>query len=101
METLAQLGPPMLLFLIMVAMPLFYSLPISLITAELATSFRENGGAIVCVKEAFGERIAWHVAFSRWFMGVADTAIFPVILSHTAIELIKDISNDKITFPSF
>ncbi|KAJ0076869.1 hypothetical protein Patl1_35652 [Pistacia atlantica] len=47
-------GGPLLSLLGFLIFPLFWSIPEALITAELATSFPENGGYVIWIASAFG-----------------------------------------------
>ncbi|KAA8545785.1 hypothetical protein F0562_020764 [Nyssa sinensis] len=47
-------GGPLLSLLGFLIFPLFWSIPEALVTAELATSFPENGGYVIWISSAFG-----------------------------------------------
>lgn len=47
-------GGPLLALLGFIVLPIFWSLPEALITAELAASFPENGGYVIWISSAFG-----------------------------------------------
>ncbi|KAH1040359.1 hypothetical protein J1N35_042102 [Gossypium stocksii] len=59
--------------------PLFWSIPEALITAELATSFPENGGYVIWISSAFGPFWGFQEGFWKWFSGVMDNALYPVL----------------------
>jgi len=48
----------------------FLFVPLSMITAELGTTFPENGGLCQWVRHAFGDRWAARVSWCYWFNGV-------------------------------
>ncbi|VAI28017.1 unnamed protein product [Triticum turgidum subsp. durum] len=67
---------PLLGFLIL---PVLWSLPEALITAELASAFPTNAGYVAWVSAAFGPTVAFLVGFSKWASGTLDNALYPVL----------------------
>lgn len=59
--------------------PIFWSIPEALVTAELATSFPENGGYVIWISSAFGPFWGFQEGFWKWFSGVMDNALYPVL----------------------
>ena len=57
-------GGPLLAILGFLILPLIWSVPEALITAELATTFPENSGYVAWVTAAFGPFWGFQVAFS-------------------------------------
>ncbi|KAK7820014.1 putative polyamine transporter [Quercus suber] len=57
--------------------PLF--IPEALVTAELSTSFPENGGYVIWISSAFGPFWGFQEGFWKWFSGVMDNALYPVL----------------------
>ncbi|KAF2294566.1 hypothetical protein GH714_012654 [Hevea brasiliensis] len=49
------------------------------VTAELATSFPENGGYVIWISSAFGHFWGFQEGFWKWFSGVMDNALYPVL----------------------
>ncbi|WCJ17930.1 Amino acid permease family protein [Euphorbia peplus] len=80
-------GGPLLSLLGFLIFPLIWSVPEALITAELATSFPENGGYVIWISSAFGPFWGFQEGFWKWFSGVMDNALYPVLfldyLKHT------------------
>ncbi|KAJ4804436.1 Amino acid permease family protein [Rhynchospora pubera] len=72
-------GGPLLSLLGFIVLPIFWSLPEALITAELAASFPENGGYVVWVSAAFGPFWAFQEGFWKWASGTLDNALYPVL----------------------
>ncbi|KAK1558793.1 hypothetical protein Q3G72_006699 [Acer saccharum] len=72
-------GGPLLSLLGFLIFPLFWSIPEALVTAELATCFPENGGYVVWVSSAFGPFWGFQEGFWKWFSGVMDNALYPVL----------------------
>ena len=62
-ETLLQAAPPAHVFTGLLIVPLVYSLPIALITAELSSALPQDGGFVVWVSRACGSAIGSHNAY--------------------------------------
>ena len=60
-------------------LPIIWSIPEALITAELSTAFPENSGFVAWVTAAFGPRWGFMEGFFKWLSGVTDNALYPVI----------------------
>lgn len=78
----AELGLSAVFFLILAAVIFF--IPISLVTAELASSWPRPGGCYVWVDEAFGKSAA---LIALWLSWMASISWFPTILAFTATML--------------
>lgn len=72
-------GGPLLALLGFLVFPILWSVPEALITAELATSFPANGGYVVWISAAFGPFWGFQEGFWKWFSGVMDNALYPVL----------------------
>lgn len=72
-------GGPLLSLLGFLVFPLIWSIPEALVTAELATSFPENGGYVLWISAAFGPFWGFQEGFWKWFSGVMDNALYPVL----------------------
>lgn len=72
-------GGPLLSLLGFLIFPLIWSVPEALVTAELATCFPENGGYVVWISTAFGPFWGFQEGFWKWFSGVLDNALYPVL----------------------
>lgn len=60
---------------------IFFFIPVSLISAELATGWPETGGVYIWVREALGKKMGFLAVFLQW----ANNVIwYPSILSFTA-----------------
>jgi len=76
-ETLvASVGPGSAL-LILVAVPLVYSIPEVLIVGELASMLPEEGGYYRWVQRAFGPFWAFQNGWLTWMYSLVDMAIYP------------------------
>lgn len=67
---------PILGFLVL---PVLWSLPEALVTAELASAFPTNAGYVAWVSAAFGPAVAFLVGFTKWASGTLDNALYPVL----------------------
>ncbi|KAK9715836.1 hypothetical protein RND81_06G192800 [Saponaria officinalis] len=72
-------GGPLLSILGFMIFPIIWSLPEALITAELATTYPQNGGYVVWITSAFGPFWGFQEGFWKWFGGVMDNALYPVL----------------------
>ncbi|KAJ3674339.1 hypothetical protein LUZ60_004955 [Juncus effusus] len=72
-------GGPLLSLLGFLLLPLLWSLPEALITAELASAFPTNGGYVVWISAAFGPFWAFQEGFWKWTSGTLDNALYPVL----------------------
>ena len=68
-------------------MPLVWSLPEALVTAELATTFPSNAGFVQWVTAAFGAFWGFQEGFLSWISSVADAALYPVLFRDYLNEL--------------
>ncbi len=68
------------IFLFILAAIIFF-IPISLVSAELATGWPKNGGVFAWVKEAFGHRTGF---LAIWLLWIENAIWYPTILSFIA-----------------
>jgi amino acid transporter len=76
-ETLVREVGPGLALLILVLVPLFYSLPEILIVGELASMLPEEGGYYRWVQRAFGPFWAFQNGWLTWMYSLVDMALYP------------------------
>lgn len=60
---------------------LLFFIPISLVSAELATGWPERGGVYVWIREAFGHRVGFLAVWLQW---IENVVWYPTILSFVA-----------------
>ena len=77
---MATVGPGLAL-LILALVPLVWSLPETLIVAELASALPEEGGYYRWVRRAFGEFWAFQNGWLTWLYSLVDMAIYPVLFN--------------------
>jgi len=68
------------LFYFILTIILFF-IPVSLVSAELATGWPERGGVYVWVREAFGHRLGF---LAGWLLWIENVVWYPTILSFIA-----------------
>lgn len=78
----AEFGLASIFYYIVAALVFF--IPISLVTAELATGWPRPGGNYVWVSEAFGKKTGFYALWMSWMESIAW---FPAILAFTAVML--------------
>lgn len=78
-EDAVSAGGPLLAILGFLLLPLIWSVPEALITAELATTFPENSGYVAWVTAAFGPFWGFQEGFWSWVSGVTDNSLYPVM----------------------
>ncbi|KAK1267801.1 putative polyamine transporter [Acorus gramineus] len=78
-DSVSSGGGPLLPLLGFLFLPLLWSLPEALITAELSTSFPDNGGYVLWVSSAFSPFWGFQEGLWKWFSGVMDNALYPVL----------------------
>lgn len=78
-EDAVSKGAPLLALLGFLVLPLVWSVPEALVTAELATTFPENSGYVAWVTAAFGPFWGFQKGFYSWVSGVTDNAVYPVL----------------------
>jgi amino acid transporter len=79
-ELVARVGPGLAL-LMLVLVPLLWSLPEVLIVGELASMLPEEGGYYVWVRRAFGPFWAFQNGWWTWMYSLVDMAIYPVLFT--------------------
>lgn len=60
-------------------MPLFWSVPSALVTAELSTAFPDDAGFVSWVTGAFGPFWGFQEGVLSWICAVTDNAIYPTL----------------------
>lgn len=78
-DSVRAAGGPLLPLLGFLIFPFLWSLPEALITAELSTTFPHNGGYVIWISSAFGPFWGFQEGFWKWFSGVMDNALYPVL----------------------
>lgn len=79
MPSSAEFGYSLIVFYILAG--LFFFIPTSLVSAELATGWPQTGGVYIWVREAFGQRWGFLAIWLQWFENVIW---YPTVLSFIA-----------------
>ena len=78
----AEYGFSAVFYYLLAAITFF--IPVSLVSAELATGWPETGGVYVWVREAFGKKIGFLTIWLQWFYNVVW---YPTIMSLIAVTI--------------
>ena len=78
-ETLVHEVGPGLALLVLLAVPILWSIPEVLIVGELASMLPEEGGYYRWVQRAFGDFWAFQNGWLTWLYSLVDMAIYPVL----------------------
>ena len=81
MEGLVAAAGPGLALLVLAVLPFVWSVPETLIVAELASALPEEGGYYRWVYRAFGEFWAFQNGWATWLYSMVDMAIYPVLFN--------------------
>src|SRR3989304_5143971 len=61
--------------------PLVWSLPVTLVMAELSSSLPDEGGYVTWVRRAFGPFWAFQVGWWSWVDSFIDIAVYPALFT--------------------
>lgn len=93
-DTIGESGAGLGLLLIVVT-PLIWSLPTSLMVAELATMMPVQGGYYQWVKTAMGPFWGFNVAWWAWVASWVDLAIYPVLFVDFSAYFFPDLATNN------
>ncbi|HEV8441559.1 MAG TPA: APC family permease [Methylomirabilota bacterium] len=77
-DAVGVFGPGLVLLLLLVV-PVVWSLPICLVMAELASALPEEGGYVAWVRRAFGSFWGFQAGWWSWVNSFVDVAVFPAL----------------------
>ncbi|MGH7355272.1 MAG: APC family permease [Candidatus Rokuibacteriota bacterium] len=77
-DTVPQFGPGLTL-LLLVLTPLVWSLPVTLVMAELASAMPDEGGYVTWTTRAFGPFWGFQVGWWSWLDSFVDVAVYPAL----------------------
>lgn len=78
-EDLGGAIPPLFALLGIIIVPWLFSLPIALMTAEMATAMTSKGGFLVWIREGWGDFMSILDACLVTFVVMLDQALYPII----------------------
>ena len=81
LEDMVSLSGPGLAVLLLLVIPVIYSVPTALVVAELGTALPVEGGYYQWVKVALGRFWAYQEGFWSWLTTWVDMAIYPVLFA--------------------
>lgn len=81
LEDMVSLSGPGLALLLLLVIPVIYSVPAALVVAELGTALPVEGGYYQWVKVALGRFWAYQEGFWSWLTTWVDMAIYPVLFA--------------------
>lgn len=87
----ATVGPSAIIFWVLAAFLFF--IPISLIVAELATTYPEQGGVSAWVNRAFGQKASF---LCSWFYWVANFTYYPSLLLGIIVNIAYAINQQQM-----
>ena len=64
---------------LLVLTPIFWSLPVALAMAELASAMPDEGGYVTWTRRAFGPYWAFQVGWWSWIDSFVDVAVYPAL----------------------
>ena len=79
-DAVSSFGPGLALLLVVLT-PLVWSLPVTLVMAELASALPEEGGYVTWVRRAFGPFWAFQVGWWSWVDSFVDMAAYPALFA--------------------
>jgi amino acid transporter len=77
-DTVPSFGPGLTLILL-VLVPLLWSLPVSLAMSELASAMPDEGGYVTWTTRAFGPFWGFQVGWWSWIDSFVDVAVYPAL----------------------
>jgi len=93
-EELVYAAPSGYVFIFLLSASLCYALPMSLISAELATALPYDGGLVAWVEETCGKTVGLHNMYWLWISYLFDAAAYPLL---AASYIAKEFDLSKIT----
>eukprot|EP00752_Nemacystus_decipiens_P005119 g4644.t1 len=87
-EPVVAAGGPLVALLGFMFLPLVWSIPEALVTAELSTTFPEAAGCVAWVSTAYGPFWGWMEGFSSWVSGVADNSLYSILFVDYLVSLL-------------
>lgn len=102
LEELVSATAPGLAFLLLLAVPIFYGIPIAAITSELSATIPADGGTYEWMRRTLGSFMSFQAGLLRWVNSWIDMAIYPVLFSSYITAFFPDIFNsEQAVFFSF
>jgi amino acid transporter len=100
-ESLVSSAGPLGAIIIVCIVPWIWALPMSLITAELASMMPEMGGYIVWIDRAFGQFWAYQNGLWKVSCNLIDNALYPNLFVYYLMDLTGDLNYETRLLVSF
>ncbi|TMW59900.1 hypothetical protein Poli38472_004969 [Pythium oligandrum] len=71
---------PLVALMAYIVYPIVFTFPYGAVVAELCTTFPEDGGFPIAVRNAFGQFWGFQVGYWSWVGNIVSTAIYPAML---------------------
>ncbi|EGC39225.1 hypothetical protein DICPUDRAFT_52805 [Dictyostelium purpureum] len=72
-------GSYVYVLLTFILLPIFWCIPLGLITAELSLMVNKDGGCSVWAEKAFGEYFSLSLGLFSWFATMVDLSLYPLL----------------------
>ncbi|KAG7381430.1 hypothetical protein PHYPSEUDO_006048 [Phytophthora pseudosyringae] len=92
-EYIISAGDPLVGFILLLLFPFIFGIPIAYVTAELSTTFPQDGGYTVWVLNAFGPFWVFQCGYQAWVSGVIGNAIYPALAVATFTDMYGSIDS--------
>lgn len=95
-ESIEYAGP-LATILGLILLPIVWSVPEALVSAELSAMFPENSGYVAWITASFGPFWGFIGGFTSWVSGVLDNSLYPLYLAGYVKYFIPGLAN-RIAF---
>lgn len=82
-------GGPLLTLVGFVLMPLLWSVPQALMTAELSTALPDNGGYVLWAQYVFGDFVGFVAGANGLLSSLVDSTLYPTLLATYVLALVR------------
>ena len=82
-------GGPLLTLVGFVLMPLMWSVPQALMTAELSTALPDNGGYVLWAQYVFGDFVGFVAGANGLLSSLVDSTLYPTLLATYVLALVR------------
>jgi len=90
-EDIVATAPIAIVLLSFIVIPIVWSTPVALITAELSTMIPDDGGSVLWVKNGFGDAVGWINGICSWLVFLLDSALYPTVMLTYVVRLTGDL----------
>ena len=89
-------GGPLLALIGLVVLPLVWSIPQAIMTAELSTALPNNGGYVVWAQYTFGDFFGFIAGVNGIISSLVDSTLYPTLLATYVMTMVGDIERGGI-----